>query len=127
MSKQRAKGTSFETDAVNFLKENGFNYVYRPATSGAKDSGDINGIKRPFTMLTDGRQTIIQCKNEAKFNLSGSLNDAVAQATQDAVGGNALPVLLQKRPRVGIKNFGDTYAVLRFSDLIQLLKDAGYQ
>lgn len=131
MTRAKQVGTAFETDAVNYLKEHGFPNVYRPATAGAKDSGDINGIKSvrirtPGQVLPDTRQAIIQCKREKKFDLSGSLNDAVSQATQDAVGGDALPILLQKRPGVGVKSFGRTYAVLQFEDLVQLLKDAGY-
>jgi hypothetical protein len=125
-NRMKAKGTGFETQVVDYLKEQGFGGAYRPATSGAKDSGDINGIRRQYTMLTDGRQAIIQCKNHKTFSLSGWLDDAGEQAKQEAVGGDALPVVVFKRPGVGTKSLGKTYALLTLEDLAQLLKDAGY-
>ena len=119
-NKAKAKGTAFETLVVKYLRPRGFRKAYRPSTSGSYDSGDINGIAGP------DRQAIIQCKNHKKFNLSGWLNDAVAQAQQEAVGGNALPVVVAKRPGVGEKNLGETYAIMRLEDLSTLLKEAGY-
>lgn len=119
-NKHKAKGTSFETLIVKYLRPRGFRKAYRPATSGSYDSGDINGIR------SASRQAIIQCKNQRKFDLSGWLDDTVAQAQQEAVGGNALPVLVVKRPGVGEKSLGDTYAILRLEDLSSLLKEAGY-
>ena len=116
----KARGTSFETLVVRYLRPRGFRKAYRPSTSGSYDSGDTNGIAGP------DRQAIIQCKNQRKFDLSGWLNDTVSQAQQEAVGGNALPVLVVKRPGVGEKNLGDTYAILRLEDLSVLLKEAGY-
>lgn len=119
-NRMKAKGTSFETLIVKYLRDRSFKRAYRPATKGGFDTGDINGITRPT------RQAIIQCKNQKKFDLSGWLNDAVSQAQQEEVGGNALPVLVVKRPGVGEKSLGDTYAILRLEDLTSLLKDAGY-
>lgn len=116
----KAKGTAFESQVVTYLKDKGFNNVYRPATSGGLDTGDINGIK------SEHRQAIIQNKNCKAFSLSSWLNDAVAQASQEKVGGNALPLVVFKRPGVGTKNLGDTYALLRLEDLADLLRDAGY-
>lgn len=119
-NKMKARGTAFETLVVKYLRPRGFKKAYRPSTSGSYDSGDINGIAGP------ARQAIIQCKNHKKFNLSGWLNDAVAQAQQEAVGGNALPIVVAKRPGVGEKNLGETYAILRLEDLSTLLKEAKY-
>lgn len=116
----KAKGTAFETQVVDYLKSKGFKNVYRPATSGGLDTGDINGLKHP------NRQAIIQNKNCKTFSLSSWLNDAVAQAKQEKVGGDALPIVVFKRPGVGTKNLGDTYALLRLEDIADLLKDAGY-
>lgn len=119
-NRMKAKGTAFETQVVDYLKEKGFDDCYRPATSGAMDSGDINGIKGPH------RQSIIQCKNHKAYNLSGWLNDAVTQSQMTKVGGDALPVVVFKRPGVGTKTLGNTYALLRLEDLAELMKEAGY-
>lgn len=139
----KAKGTAFETQVVDYLKGKGFKNVYRPATSGGLDTGDINGIKADTAELRSyrskrldsptyselgehHRQAIIQNKNCKTFSLSSWLNDAVSQAKQEKVGGDALPIVVFKRPGVGTKNLGDTYALLRLEDLADLLKDAGY-
>lgn len=119
-NKNKAKGTSFETLIVKYLRGRGFAKCYRPATKGGYDTGDINGI------VGRARQAIVQCKNQRKFNLSGWLNDAVAQAQQEEVGGNAIPVLVVKRPGVGEKSIGETYAIMRLEDASSLLKEAGY-
>ena len=119
-NKMKAKGTAFESSVVRYLRDKSFKRCYRPAVKGSADTGDINGI------VGRTRQAIIQCKNQRKFDLSGWLNDAVSQAQQEEVGGNALPVLVVKRPGVGEKSLGETYAILRLEDLSSLLKEAGY-
>lgn len=132
----KAKGTAFETQVKEYLHANGFPNAYRPATAGASDSGDINGIKQPGYVRPGGfnsdevwvgdRQAVIQCKNHKTFSLSGWLNDAKEQAKQSAVGGDALPLVVFKRPGIGTKNLGKTYALMELEDLVQLLKEAGY-
>lgn len=119
-NRMKAKGTSFETLVVRYLRNRSFKKAYRPATKGEYDTGDINGI------TSSRRQAIIQCKNQRKYDLSGWLNDTVSQAQQEEVGGNALPILVVKRPGVGEKSLGDTYAVMRLEDLSSLLSEAGY-
>lgn len=127
-NRMKALGTGFETDVRDYLKGKGFSNAYRPATSGAKDSGDINGIKQtlPESFPYGTRQAIIQCKRVAKFDLSGWLNAAQDQAKQEIVGGDALPIVVFKRPGVGVKNLGRSYALLSLEDLAVLLKEAGY-
>lgn len=130
-NRMKALGTGFETDVVNYLRARGFPNAYRPATASQYDSGDINGIKRynkPLPGEGNGtyRHAIIQCKRVAKFNLSGWLNDAVGQAKQEIVGCDALPIVVFKRPGVGVKTLGESYALLRLEDIAQLLKEAGY-
>lgn len=119
-NRMKAKGTSFETLIVKYLRSRAFKRAYRPATKGEYDTGDINGI------TSSSRQAIIQCKNQRKYDLSGWLNDTVSQAQQEEVGGNALPILVVKRPGVGEKSLGETYAILRLEDVSSLLKEAGY-
>ena len=119
-NRAKAKGTSFETLIVKYLRSHSFRKAYRPATKGGLDTGDINGV------ASSRRQAIFQCKNQRKYDLSGWLNDTVAQAQQEEVGGNALPVLVVKRPGVGEAKIGDTYAIMRLEDMVSLLREAGY-
>lgn len=122
-NRAKSKGTSFETLIVNYLRAHGFNRVYRPATKGGYDTGDINGLYRRDAH----RQAILQAKNQKAFKFSEWLNETVAQSKQAEVGGDALPVLIVKRPRIGEANLGETFCVLRLDDLIGLLGEAGYE
>lgn len=118
-NRNKAKGTAFETVILKYLKP-AFSKVYRPATKGKYDTGDINGV-------SNGRsQVIFQCKNQRTFKLSEWLNDTVSQAEQVEVA-PAVPILVVKRPGVGEKSAGDNYAVMRLSDVISLLREAEYE
>jgi hypothetical protein len=114
----KQKGTAFETLVRQYLNDLGFKEAQRTVLKGGKDTGDINGIKNP-----EKRQVAVQCKNQKTFSLSQWLNATVEQA--DNLGG-AVPALVVKRPGKGEKAVGDSYAVMRLSDLVDLLKEAGY-
>ena len=116
----KQKGTSYETMVVEYLKAAGFTRSYRPALTGSGDTGDINGIENAM-----GDDAIVQCKNQKKFNLSGWLDDTVQQAATKSE--NALPILVVKRPGKGVKQLGESYAVMRLEDVAVLLRLAGYK
>jgi hypothetical protein len=115
----KQKGTSFETMIKNYLNEHGFPDAERTPLKGGADTGDINGIKNRVT----GRNAIVQCKNQRQFQLSQWLDATVSQAKNK---GDAIPALVVKRPNKGVTSLGDTYAVLRLDDLIELLIEANY-
>ena len=117
-NRAKQKGTSFETLIRTYLNDNGFPVAHRTVLKGGGDTGDINGIRNK-----ENRQVALQCKNQKAFSLRQWLNDTVAQA-ENLKG--ALPALVVKRPGKGEKAVGDSYAVLRLSDLVELLKEAGY-
>jgi Holliday junction resolvase len=116
-NRAKQKGTSFETLIRQYLNDNGFPNAQRTVLKGGGDTGDINGIKN------SNRQIAVQCKNQKSFSLSAWLNDTVEQA--DNLGG-ALPALVVKRPGKGEKALGDSYVVMRLSDLVSLLQEADY-
>jgi len=118
-NKHKAKGTSFETLIVNYLKEKGFIGARRTALAGSNDTGDINGVVREEPTS----EVAVQCKNQKSFALSQWLDDTVEQASKLRGG---LPLLVVKRPRKGVSALGESYAVMRLDDAIRLLKDAGY-
>ena len=114
----KQKGTAMETMVTDYLIAQGFMHAHRTPLKGGGDTGDIHGI-----MNKTGRRVAIQVKNQKRFNLSGWLDDTVEQARRL---GNAFPALIVKRPGKGKSNLGDTYVVLRLSDLVDILKEAQY-
>lgn len=111
MSKERAKGTSFETSVVNYLKT-WWPHAERRTLHGSLDKGDIAG--------TDPRLAW-ECKNQKKLELSQWL----LETEQERINANAeVGILVVKRRMYGTA--ADQYAVVRLEDMIQLLKKAGY-
>jgi hypothetical protein len=111
VSKERAKGTSFETFVVNYLTKF-YPHVERRTLHGINDKGDITG--------TDPR-LVWECKNHKTLNFSGWLHEA--QTERDNANAE-LGIVVAKRRSYG--NPADQYAVLRLEDLLTLLKKAGY-
>jgi hypothetical protein len=111
MSKQRAKGTMFETAVAQFLRENGFPHAERRALSGTYDKGDLTGMPG----------LVIECKNHKELSFSEWLRETeVERQNADADFG----VLVVKRR--GIWDAGQSYAVLPLEAMARLLKQAGY-
>lgn len=124
-NKHKAKGTSFETAIREYLNEKGFIKARRTALEGGQDKGDIHGIEQTTTIsgTTSVKKACIQCKNQKALKFSEWLNDTVEQAKRLDDG---LPILIAKRAGKGKKALGDSYAVMRLDDLIELLKEADY-
>lgn len=124
-NKHKAKGTSFETAIREYLNEKGFTKARRTALEGGQDKGDIHGIEQTTTIggTASVKKACIQCKNQKALKLSEWLNDTVEQAARLD---DALPILVAKRAGKGKKALGDSYAVMRLDDLIELLKEADY-
>lgn len=111
MSKQKAKGTSFESLIVGYLKEHGWPDAERRALTGTHDKGDITGVP----------SLVFECKNHKTLSLSGWLIETETERQNaDAQYG----VLVAKRKGYG--QAADQYAVLRLEDMIRLLHAAGY-
>lgn len=69
VSRERAKGTRFESDVVDVLRA-WFPWVERRAPSGARDRGDIAGV--PGFAL--------ECKNAARMELAAWVDEALTEA-----------------------------------------------
>jgi len=111
MSKNKARGTSFETLIVRFLADHGFPHAERRALAGQADLGDI---------LT-GPGLVWECKNHKTLKFSEWLEETETER-QNA---NAdYGVLVAKRRGKG--DAGEQYAVMRVADIVRLLKQAGY-
>lgn len=112
MSKQRAKGTRFETAVCTVLAER-FPYCERRALRGKNDGGDIAGLPIP-----------IECKNTVAIDLAGGCTEAEKAAARLGLHGWAA---VFKRPR---RNERDAYAVVPlwfFAELLDAWDNAGTQ
>jgi hypothetical protein len=101
VSKARQKGTSFETEVVNYLKEHRIvNATRLPMSSPL---GDI-----------DGTGVVLECKNQKTMTLAAWVDQA-AKAGEVA---QKRFFVIHKRPR---KNVSEAYVTLTLKDLPGLL------
>ena len=110
MSKQRAKGTAFETSIVRYLQQ-WWPYAERRALHGGADQGDITG--------TPG--IVWECKNHNTLKLSEWLRETETERENARA---KVGVLIAKRR--GVADPGEQYAVVPLRVMAQLLKDAGW-
>jgi hypothetical protein len=111
MSRNRAKGTTWESSIVAFLREHGAPHAERRALGGSKDRGDIAGIPG----------VVVEAKSAAKVELGVWLAEAEAERVND---GADLAVVWHKRR--GKTSAGDGYVTMSGATLLFLLKAAGY-
>ena len=111
MSKERAKGTNFETFIVNYLKDM-YPFVERRSLNGALDKGDITG--------TDPR-LVWECKNHKTLKLSEWLRETAVETTNAPAD---FGVLIAKR--MGVGDPAQQYCVMTLEMMVGLLKQAGY-
>lgn len=104
MSRQRAKGTAFETAVCSVLAP-WFPYCERRALRGANDGGDIAGLPIP-----------IEVKNTKTIDLAGACTEAETAAQRLGVAGWAAVI---KRPRRGDPR--EAYAVVPLWFFAELL------
>lgn len=105
MSKQRQKGTSFETAAVNWLAEHGV-AARRLPLAGTKDAGDI---------AVDAWGLNLEAKNCRTLALGAWVGEADAESVHAG-----RPVLVLAK-RVGKGSPGEAYVVTPLRVLAQLL------
>lgn len=96
MSRQKQKGTAFETAIVEYLQDKLCDEtIERRALNGTCDRGDISGV----TLC--GQRMTLECKNENRMRLA----DYVREAEIEAVNDNApYYAVIHKKRGVGISN-----------------------
>lgn len=96
---------------VNYLKANGFPHASRIGSiNGTNDKGDITGCG----------PMVFEVKNHKALDLAGWLKELEVEMANAGVDMGT--VVAKKR---GTTDPGDWYAILPFSVLVNLLKDAG--
>ena len=111
MSRQRAKGTRWESKIVDYLRGNGFPHAERRALNGTHDLGDITGIPG----------VVIEAKDQARHSFAEWLDEATAEAANDKAD-----VGVVWAHRRGQGSPGAAYVVMTGQQLVWLLREAGY-
>lgn len=106
----RAAGSSFERVVADYLAANLDDRIDRRVKTGAKDCGDIGGIR--FA----GHRIVAEVKNTAKLDLPAWTREAQQEAVND---GALIGVVVHKRHGVGVP--GQQWVTLTLEDLTKLL------
>lgn len=104
---QKAKGSQFERDVVNFLSD-WFPAIERRLAGSQQDKGDLQGI--PYT--------VIECKNHKTFNLPEWM-DRLKEQMDNANAFRGVVVVKRRN-----KPTAQAYAVMPLELWAELLKEA---
>lgn len=104
-------GTTFETSVAGYLAvELGDDRIERRAKSGAKDRGDIGGVR------IHGQRVVLECKNTAGISLPQWTKEAHVEAgNDDALVG----VVVHKRQ--GVADPGQQWVSMTVDDFAALI------
>lgn len=121
MSRQKQKGTAFESAIVEYLKDKLCDEtIERRALNGTCDRGDISGV-----VFCSERMTL-ECKNENKMRLADYVREAETEARND--GADYYAVIHKKRG-VGIstpQTVGQQYVTMPLHMLVSIIIEANY-
>lgn len=106
----RTAGTRFESLVVAYLAEHVDDGIERRAKSGAKDRGDISGLRHM------GQRIVAECKNTARLDLAGWAAEADEERRNDDAG---VGVVIHKRHGRGAA--ADQWVTMTLADLVSLL------
>lgn len=112
----KAAGSSFERSQADYWAANLDDRIDRKVTTGAKDKGDLGGIRHPHT----GARLVAECKNWAGQIKAGEL---IGEVEVETVNDGALAGFgIVKRK--GVTDPGQQYVLTTVDHLIRLLKGA---
>ena len=103
----KARGTRWEVAVAAFLRDAGFDQVYRMAPAGEYDTGDLGGIK----------EVAFECRDRNRLTLSENVDDANQRAHHK---GADYGVTVMKRRGRGA---GESYVAMDLATFVRLLHD----
>lgn len=105
------KGTGFESGVTDYMAAGlGDDRIERRAKTGAKDRGDIAGVR------FRGQRVVVECKNCKRMELSEWLKEAEKEAGNDDAGFWAV---VHKRKRYG--DYGEQYVTMPLKVYVAML------
>lgn len=113
MSRQKQKGTSFESAVVRYLKEGlGEEGIERRSLNGKNDRGDVAGV---YFM---GERVVLEVKNHVRLELGAWIDEATTEQGNDDA---AYSFVVFKRKGKGEKNMGEQYVLCTLENLRNML------
>jgi hypothetical protein len=113
VNRNKAKGTTWESAIVAYLKSRWWPFADRLTLSGSQDRGDIR--------LGDGIKVVIEAKNEKSITLAGYIKEVEAEVKNAGADIGAAWI-----KRVGKTDPAEAYVVMTGETFTKLLKEAGY-
>lgn len=117
MSRQKQKGTRFESALVDWLRANGFPEARRDTLHGAKDVGDIGGV------TWGGWPVVIEakdCKTQRHV-------EWLAEAEAERKNANAvISIVVSHKKGCGEQRFGENDCLIDLKHLATLLGAKNY-
>lgn len=104
-------GTQLESDVAGYLRTHVDDRIERRAKTGAKDRGDISGLRSPH-----GHRLVVEVKNRARLDLAGAVTEAQLEAGNDDA---LLGMVVSKRHGKG--DPGQQWVHMTLADLVALL------
>ena len=111
MSRERAKGTAWESAIVQYLRDVGWPHAERRALHGTNDQGDVAGVI----------SVVIEAKNAARVQLAAWLDEAERERRNADADVGA--VWFKRR---GKASPGDGFVLLSGRQFARLLRQAGF-
>ena len=113
VNRNKAKGTSHESNIVDYLRSLSWPYADRLTLSGSNDRGDVR--------LGDGIPVVIEAKNEKSIDCAGYIKEVEAEVKN--AGADIGFAWIKRR---GTTDPGKYYVLMTGETVVKLLKEAGY-
>lgn len=121
MSRQKQKGTAFESAIVDYLKDKLCDdNIERRALNGTADRGDISGV------TFCGHRMVLECKNEKRMRLAEYVREAETEAANDNAHYYAV---VHKKRGVGISTLqtvGQQYVTMPLYLFTHIIKESAW-
>lgn len=116
MSKQKAKGTAFETACVNYLRDRlQDERIDRRAMHGNRDLGDVYGIR------AHGFEGICECKDYRKWGPADLAKWQKQTIDERCNSDSDFALLVVHKQGVGKKRFGLNDCYMQVRDLVRVM------
>lgn len=121
MSRQKQKGTAFESAIVEYLQNQLCDdTIERRALNGTADRGDISGV------TFCGYRMVLECKNENRMRLAEYMREAETEAANDNAHYYAV---IHKKRGVGIstsQTIGQQYVTMPLHIFASIIEKSGW-